>query len=87
MKEIIERPKIKAFVKKLELEWSSSIDHWIFQNENLIYLHLNPGIDPSEFMDSLMPKAGMFVDFETRLELILLDSNGEKQELITFNLK
>lgn len=85
MKTIIERQKVKSFINKITIEWPGCIDHCVFESEKIVYIHLQHDISPIDFIRSLMPKAGMFVDFETKLKIIFIGSCGEIEAPLTFN--
>ncbi|WP_025146046.1 hypothetical protein [Pedobacter jeongneungensis] len=76
MKEIIEQQKVKAFIKKVEIEWRNEIASIEVLTDNVsfnVYLQLD--IPANEVQNLLLPKIYMFVDFETLITLHFIDSN------------
>ena len=76
---IIERQKIGIFVRKIELEWPGCIDHLAWETSQEVFIYLQKNLLVSEFVNSLMPKINMFIDFKSPL-IIHYIQHDEKEE-------
>ncbi|MGA9650150.1 hypothetical protein [Pedobacter sp.] len=85
IKKIIEIQKIKAFMQKLDVEWSDQVRAWVMVGFDEINIHLRPGILPSDFVSGLMPKAGTFIDFQCPVTLRVLDYDCDQELLVELN--
>jgi hypothetical protein len=84
---IIERQKIGIFVRKIELEWPDCIDYLSWETSQEVFVYLNESLSVSGFVQSLMPKIGMFVDFTSTLIVRYLQQNGIEQHAHAFNFE
>lgn len=87
MHAIIELQKLGAFVKKIELEWADCIDHTVWETSTEVYVHLIEDIAVISFVDELMPKVGMFIDFKSSLIMHYVEYNGGCKKSLVFNLE
>ncbi|RZL25273.1 MAG: hypothetical protein EOO96_23020 [Pedobacter sp.] len=85
IKAVIEKQKIKSFIKKLDLEWPGKIDRVSFKSEDLVFIHLQDDVPPVEFAESLIPKVNVFVDFSAPLKICFLNTDGEGSSSMVFN--
>lgn len=84
---IIERQKVGSFVKKIELEWADSIEHTVWETSLEVYVHLVNGISAIAFVDELMPKVGMFIDFKSSLIMHYIGYDESSIKSLVFNLE
>lgn len=87
MHRIIEQQKVGAFVKKIELQWADSIDHTVWETSTEVNVHLVEGAAVVEFVDSLMPKLGMFIDFKSSLIMHYVAFDGSSTKSLVFNIE
>ena len=87
MHAIIERQKVGAFVKKIELEWVDLIDHTAWETSEEVYRHLVKEISAISFVNELMPKVGMFIDFKSTLIMHCVEQDGSCKKSLAFNLE
>lgn len=72
-------------MKKVDIEWNSQLSACVMVGFDELNIHLIPGILPADFVTSLMPRAGMFIDFHSRVTLRILDYNCKQEQLIVLN--
>lgn len=87
MHTIIEKQKKGSFVKKIALEWPDSVDHTVWESAKEVNIYLNEALSAETFVEGLMPKIAIFVDFKTPLILNFMEHANQFKKTIAFNLE
>lgn len=74
-------------MRKIELEWPDCIDYLSWETSQEVFVYLHKGLSVSEFVRSLMPKIGMFVDFTSTLIVRYLQHDEQEQQAQAFNFE